>query len=246
MAGEPLVTVAAALVLGATHVLASHLRFLRYVPRSGFLSAAGGISVAYVFAHLLPDLAAAQEAVSEDAEGLLPFAEDHAYLVALAGLSLFYGVERASTSSRRTRHEPAGEDATSPAVFWFSTATFALYNGMIGYLLVHGEQESWNELALFVVALGLHFVINDSGLREHHKRAYSDVGRWVLAGAVLCGWLVGQATEISEQALGLLLAFIAGGVILNVLKEEVPGDREARFMPFAVGALAYAILLQAL
>ncbi len=40
---------------------------------------------------------------------------------------------------------------------------------------------------------------------------------------------LGLATEISESALGMLLAFLRGDLILNVLKEELPDEREIRF-----------------
>ena len=90
----------------------------------------------------------------------------------------------------------------------------------------------------------MHFVVNDFGLREHHKTAYEHVGRWVIAAAVLAGWLVGVLTEIPERAIALVLAFIAGGVVLNVMKEELPGERLARFGPFVAGAALYAALLQ--
>lgn len=46
-------------------------------------------------------------------------------------------------------------------------------------------------------------------------------------------------------ALAALFAFLAGGVILNVLKEELPEERESRFSAFAGGALLYAALLLA-
>ncbi len=42
----------------------------------------------------------------------------------------------------------------------------------------------------------------------------------------------------------MIIAFIGGGVVLNVFKEELPGERRARFLPFAAGAAAYAALLQ--
>ncbi len=35
-------------------------------------------------------------------------------------------------------------------------------------------------------------------------------------------------------------------MILNVLKEELPAERESRFWPFAFGATAYAALLLSL
>ncbi|MDQ3783894.1 MAG: hypothetical protein M3360_03310 [Actinomycetota bacterium] len=51
-------------------------------------------------------------------------------------------------------------------------------------------------------------------------------------------------TEISELALEVLIAFLGGGVILNVLQEELPEERQSRFalrpdsLPIAVLPLA--------
>jgi zinc transporter ZupT len=56
---------------------------------------------------------------------------------------------------------------------------------------------------------------------------------------------VGLVTEISEAALGVLFAFLAGGVIMNVLKEELPEERESRFWAFVLGAGLYAGVLLA-
>jgi uncharacterized membrane protein YeaQ/YmgE (transglycosylase-associated protein family) len=237
-------SLAAALALAVVHLLAGQLRFLHGVPRSRWLSAAGGISVAYVFAHLLPELGEGQRRVADEAPGVLPFLEDHVYLVALVGLAVFYGVERSSLESRRARRAKGGQDQTGGAAYWLSIASFATYNALIGYLLVRGEAETARSLLLFTLALAVHFVVNDYGLREHHKDAYRQLGRWLLAVGVLAGWLAGVLTHISEAALALVLAFIAGGVVLNVLKEELPGERRARFWSFALGAFAYASLLQ--
>jgi hypothetical protein len=38
---------------------------------------------------------------------------------------------------------------------------------------------------------------------------------------------------------------MAGGVILNVLKEELPEERQSKFWAFALGAAIYAALLVA-
>ena len=50
--------------LGLVHLGAGKLRFLDSVPRSRWLSFASGISVAYVFAHLLPEVAEGQHALA--------------------------------------------------------------------------------------------------------------------------------------------------------------------------------------
>ena len=240
----------AAVVLAAVHLMGGKLRFLAGVPRSRWLSAFAGVSVAYVFVHLLPELADGQEAIDgrgagdEAGEPILGFLEHHVYLAALLGLAIFYGVENHSLASRRKRRDLAGDDRTSDQAFWLSIGSFAVYNAIVGYLLLRGELQELTALVLYTVALAVHFVINDFGLREHHKEAYERVGRWLIAAGVLVGWVLGVATEISERVIALVIAFIGGGVILNVLKEELPGERRAYFLPLAAGAALYTVLLQ--
>ena len=175
---------------------------------------------------------------------LLEFLEHHVYLMALLGLIVFYAVEQRSLASRREQHARAGEDRTDGRVFWLSIASFAVYNAIIGYLLLRGDLGELSALALYTSALVVHFVVNDVGLREHHKHAYEHAGRWIIALAVLAGWLVGVMTHIPERVIALLVAFIAGGIVLNVLKEELPGERRARLAPFLGGAILYTCLLQ--
>lgn len=237
-------TLCAAAGLSLVHIFAGHLRFLDVIPRSGWLSFAGGISVAYVILHLLPELGEAQEVVDEAAGGILGALENHVYLLVLLGLTMFYGLERAAKQSRDSREESGGKDQTEPAVFWLHIASFAIYNAIIGYLLV--ERETLLALAVFFIAMALHFVVNDYGLREHHKDAYDRIGRWVIAAAVFAGWTLGVTFEVPETVLFIPVAFIGGGVILNVLKEELPEERESRFGAFALGVVAYSALLLAL
>ena len=52
--------------LGGIHLFGAKLRFLDETPRSRWLSAAGGVSVAYVFVHVLPELAEGQRSVADD------------------------------------------------------------------------------------------------------------------------------------------------------------------------------------
>lgn len=227
--------VAAALVLAALHLLAGHLAFLDRVPRSGVLSAAGGISVAYVIVHLLPELAEHQESISAQSSAVLATVERHVYLLTLTGLAVFYGLERWCQNARGHRGT-ASASATA-----FSFVTYGAYNALIGYLLVRRE----GGLVLFAVAMGLHFVVNDHGLRAHHAGAYHRYGRWLVSTAVVVGALVGVTTPVPQAVIGWLLAFVGGGTILNVLKEELPDERESRFGAFAAGAAGYTAILLA-
>ena len=238
-----LLSVVLAAGLAGVHLLSGRLQILGVSPRSRWLSAAGGVSVAYVFVHLLPDLAEEQETIREATRESLSFLEYHVYLVALVGLATFYGLERAAKVSRGKERSAGRDDSTGGGVFWLHTASFAAYNGLIGYLLLHREDPGSGSLVLFAFAMGVHFVVNDYGLRRDHKAAYDRVGRWLLAAAVLAGWAVGLAYEVSEAALAVLFGFLAGGVIMNVLKEELPEESESRFWAFALGAALYSVVL---
>lgn len=244
MSATTLVILLTVLAFVLVHVFGGRLAFLSGTPRSVWLSAAGGVSVAYVFVHLLPDLAEHQEVIGERARdaGPLGAIESHAYLIALLGLGLFYGIERFVRSTVRPR---AGtEEQQAPlGVFWVHLGAFALYNVLIGYLLLHREEADFRGLLIYGIAMSLHFVVNDQGLRQQHGPTYHRYGRWVLAIAPVCGLLLGLATNVSALLLSALFAFLAGGVILNVLKEELPEDRQSRFSAFALGATCYAALL---
>ncbi|WP_256391333.1 hypothetical protein [Natronoarchaeum rubrum] len=231
-------TALAALALAAIHIAARRLRVSTNFPRSAWLSTAGGAAVAYVFVHVLPELNAGQATL----EGTVGFLEHHAYLVALGGFGTFYGVERLALIGR-DRAASDDPDDLDESIFWVHVGAFAGYNGLIGYLLVHRETPGTLSLVLFAVAMGLHFLVNDYGLRRHHERTYDRYGRWILALAVLCGWAIGLAVDVTEAAVAMLFAFLAGGVILNVVKEELPAERDGRFWAFALGATAYSAVL---
>ena len=246
MTGQDVVALVAALGLALLHLYAARVRRLEMIPRSLWLSMASGVSVAYVFVHLLPELAAGQVEVHSAVGGAVGWLEHHVYLMAMVGLSAFYGLERLAVRSRQAAEARTEASRPSTGVFWLHIGAFAIYNGLVGYLLVHREASGWQGLALFAVAMGLHFVVNDYGLSDHHQDLYRRRGRWLLASAILVGLGLGWITSVSELAVAMLFAFLAGGVIMNVLKEELPEQRQSRFWAFAVGAAAYTALLLAL
>jgi len=231
--------------LALIHLVASRFSLARAEPRSRWLSLAGGASVAYVFVHILPELKKGQD-VMVRADLPLDFLEHHAYIVALLGFVTFYGLERLATRSRRRSLAVTGADTTTPMVFWIHILSFACFNALVGYLLLHLEQPGPLSLSFFSVAMGAHFLVNDYGLRRHHQEAYDRSGRWLLALSVLLGYGIGLITPIHELMLAVLFALLGGGVILNVIKEELPQEQESLFWAFALGAALYTALLLSL
>ena len=228
-----------ALALVCTHLFAHHLKRLDGVPRSRWLSAAGGASVAYVFLHLLPEIAHGQEAALD---GFGALEERLAWLLALVGLVGFYALDvlvrrQRDAGGPALHHE--GAHRTGP--FWVHLGSFALYNVITGFLLT----EEGGSRVLFALALALHFLVVDYGLREDQLATWRRIGRWVVSSALLAGWLVGVLATPPEALIFGLIAFLGGGIVLNVLKEELPEERRSRLLPFLGGAAGYAGLLLA-
>ncbi|QJQ97091.1 hypothetical protein HIO72_09250 [Halomonas sp. PA5] len=231
------------LSLSLVHLFAGKLHYQNKIPRSAWLSFAGGVSVAYVFIHIFPELQEAQQTLGD--QGVIGFIEHHAYLVALFGLGVFYGLECwAKKHRKRAEAEDPGQESDT-GVFWIHIGAFALYNALIGYLLVFRET-AFLEILFFFLAMGFHFLVNDHALAQHHRHAYLSKGRWVLSAAVVVGWGIGWLIEVSEAITSTLYALLAGGLVLNVMKEELPEERQSRFWPFCIGATLCSMLLIAI
>lgn len=232
------------LLFVAVHMTTGRLSVLSARRRGMWLSASGGIAVAYVFLELLPELTE-HNAVLADFGGAAWLADQIVYLVALSGLLVFYGLELAVRTSRRRACAASGSDRAGEGVFWLHIAGFAVANLLIGYLLLHREIPGVVSLVLYAVALGVHLLGSDYGLVQHHRELYDRRARWWLAGSVAAGWIAGVLIELPEAAISLISAFLAGSIVMNVMKEELPEERDSDFGAFALGSLLYAAVILA-
>jgi len=226
--------------LVALHLLAPHLRRLPLVPERVSGSFAGGIAVSYVFLHLLPELAEGNEhlrAVFGEKEPPTPLVELGIFAVGLLGLVLFYGLERLADRGRGP--------ADGAGAFWVHLGSYAVYNAVITYTLPTTYRTGTAFAVLFTLAMGLHFLLSDRGLEEHYGERFVRRGpRLVLAAALVLGWgLAALFAPTSAVTVSMLVAFLAGSVLLNVFKEELPSARNSSFGWFLAGALLYAALL---
>ncbi|WP_205693803.1 hypothetical protein [Croceicoccus ponticola] len=104
-------------------------------------------------------------------------------------------------------------------------------NLLVGYLLLHREKAGQTSLVLYFVAMSLHFMASDYGMRGLSE-AYDRRGRRVISGAVALGWVLGLFIDLPPAGIGFLFAFLAGGIKLNTLKTELPENRSSRFGAF--------------
>ncbi|OGU23220.1 MAG: hypothetical protein A2580_09075 [Hydrogenophilales bacterium RIFOXYD1_FULL_62_11] len=233
-------TGAAALVFAATFLVGGRVHPFRSLirDRRSILSFGAGMSAAYVFVHVMPELHDARRAFVESIFTALRYEGMAIYFIALLGFLLFYGLEHQSNRLRGS----GAEGATGPA-FKLDISGFAAYVWLMAYLLVNHFGNSLVSIELYAIALTFHFLSLDHSLRHEHGDAYERVGRFVLAGMALLGWGMGQLFALPGHILALLVAFISGAIIVNALIMELPAGKDGRFLPFMAGGLVYGLIL---
>lgn len=227
----------ATVFLALVHVLVPRLRARVHGSGESALAAiGGGVSAAYVFIHLLPELARGNDVVGEalgDTSQISAVGEVALFAVAFAGFLVLYGLDHV-----------AARGGSEGGVFSVHLAVFAVYNGVITYSLPTQFDADVPVAVLFVVAMAVHFVIADRSLARNRGHRFSRVGRPVLAGGLVGGyvlaWLFAPTRTI---VVSVMLAVLGGFVLYNVLSDELPDERGVRFPIFAASATVYAGLL---
>lgn len=208
------------------------------------VSFSAGMAVAYVFVHLLPEIAEASEEFVEVTAGLqLPFPQLRVHAAALLGFMLFYGLEHMVNWSRlhNVRHD--AEHAAHSIHYRLLAGSYALYVFVVGYIMADRMEAGGGRLALFALAMGLHFLGLGHGLRRECQPLYDAWARHALAAAAIVGWAVALLTPLPESAAHTLLGFVAGSVIMNTVTSELPAEKEGRFFAFLFGGVVYTAIL---
>lgn len=223
------------------HFFSKYLSF-RIVPLRQFVSFTAGVGISYVFIHLLPQLEHAQTLLNIEMNWTTAnWLHYIVYLNALFGVVIFYALDRMIIKAWEVE-EKTNPNIIESNLFWAHIGFFALYNAMIGYLLTTQSESNSASLFLFFFAFGLHFMTNDWGLRNHHEKVYDTFGRAILSGSILFGFALGAVFDFQEYVVGLVEAFVTGAMILNVIKHELPSEREGSLKGFLIGVIGSSIL----
>jgi len=212
--------------------------------RRRFLSFAAGISVGYAFVHVLPALHDIRELQTQSPTHFkMLFPEYNIYLWTMAGFLVFYGLETLVAGPRRDAENRAGEDGGGARWQpWVHMGGFALYTWILTHMMVW-TGKGILALCLFAVAMGMHIFTITCGLSSHYHEVYDRRGAYLLALASLSGWASALTLNLPRPLLFSLVAFVAGGVVVNAAIAELPKEREGRYWSFLMGATAYTALL---
>jgi zinc transporter ZupT len=230
-------------IIIAAHLNIRKLTYFRTLHRKFWLSFFSGISVAYVFVHIFPELGKAQEYFYTTDFNFLHTLDYHAYLISLAGFLLFYGMEYFARKSYLTNIREKKSARVEDHIFWVHSFINISFNFMISYLIFDDEFPSQLGLILFFIAMLTHLMIMDYDSYGYNKELYQRYGRWIYICANLLGLFTAVIFDVSESIFLILFAFLGGGMILNVIKEELPEDKKSNYAGFLLGAIVYSAVL---
>jgi hypothetical protein len=208
------------------------------------VSFAAGVSVAYVFMGLLPELAEGSEVFVESVEHLHLTRPGYVvYAAGLVGFMLYWSLHHLVSRTRSQRLKDGRHITRSDVEFLLSLLGVAFYAWIVTYLLRERVEHGTRSIIPYAVAMALHFVSLRHGLRHEYGKLYDEFGKWVLALFCFLGWAMTLGLPLPATAVFPLLGFLAGSVIMSSTVGELPKGNEGRLWPFMFGGLAFAAVL---
>jgi len=182
-----------ALILGSAHVISPRIFGLRKHPeiQQAF---GGGLSVAYLFLHLIPSLDASNELVGS-----------RIYFVALLGFVAFYGLDvlfQPPRDAHPTKYH---------AYLW----VFFLYDGLLVFTLGLELPPTPILTLVFAVSLAVDVLNTDLELQEGFGKRFVKSGRWVLLAGVAGGYALSLVRRPHPVVVDIVTAALAGFMMFH-------------------------------
>ncbi len=209
-----------ALILGAAHVISPRVFGLQKHPERQ-RAFGGGLSVAYVFLHLLPSLDASGEVVGP-----------RIYFVALLGFVVFYGLD---VFFQPPKH-------THPTKYHAYLSMFFLYDGLLVFTLGLELPPTPILTLVFAVSLALDVLNTDIELQREHGARFVQTGRWVLFSGVAVAYALSLVRRPHPLVVDILTAALAGFIMFHTFNGQFPVSKNKKFPAFLAGLLTFWLL----
>ena len=212
------------------HLIAPWVARLPSRTQDRLASIGGGAAVAYVFVHLLPELAEGGKALTDlplTDYAPTPLVESGLFLLALVGMVILYSVEIVNDSGK----------ASSRLKYNVHLVAFALINVLYAYTMPSLLTTGIDYAVLFTFVIAMHALLGDRILARTHPSHFNHQDRWVGIVGVLVGFALALfVTPLSDLALAIPTALLGGGLLMTTFREELPAASKARLPWFLMGA----------
>lgn len=222
-------TIAVISIFIAIHLLARELYSQLFRSVRIAMSFSGGLAIAYVFFHLLPELN----------KGDLYLGQLPSHLLCLFGFLMFYGIQRLVWRSAHHWELPYQQ-----LIFWLQITFSCIYNFLLIYTIPEASTQNILSAILYIISIGLHLLANSNAHYEKHPRLFHHYGRYLLIGALIVGGAVKLGLGHENELLATsLMALLAGFLMFNIFARELPHQQETHYGWFVFGAALYVGLM---
>lgn len=198
--------------------------FLKKHPSLNSFSA--GISIAYVFLVLIPEVVISFDVSLE-----------RSMLLIVLGFTFFHII------LRYIKKEPDKEARSNFTELEHVFVTI-IFNILLGYSIVEIFDTSFKDgLVLFIVLL-LHTIFLHGN--HIHKKKFSDLENYktrLIIAAPTVGGIAATLGILSDELRNNVLALAAGAIIYIAIREELPEDKKGRPLMFLAGVISVAFLV---
>ncbi|MAE42882.1 hypothetical protein CMO93_03860 [Candidatus Woesearchaeota archaeon] len=186
-----------------------------------FISFAAGVSIAYIFLVLLPEIYSGAITINR----LI-------FLAVLFGFAIFHIIEK------YIRQNFTGQALRKEHRFVHSATSF-IYFLIVGFLLVKVTGTNILNGTLLFIPIMLHIVIDSlprRATKKHHLRALH-------ASSAFLGAVSATFIEVGNTGNMILLGIVGGALLYTVIRESLPKDREGKPLYFITGLLLFTVII---
>ena len=138
-------------------------------------------------------------------------------------------------------------DDAPPLAVWLQLSSFVAINYLYAYSLPSLITTGIGYGVLFTVAISAHVLLMDRYAAAHHPQRFRRRNRWIGSAALVLGLLHALVFHpVDALTLAMATAFLGGGLLMAVFRDELPDARQAR-LPWLLagcGGMGGLLLLQ--
>jgi hypothetical protein len=187
------------------------------------LSFSAGVSVTYVFLHLLPHFSLA--AVQSD---------EFLFLFLLFGFIFIHLVEKYI-------YQHSSNEIIDNRLEHVNQSTSVIYHVILGFVIYDFAQQGVIDALLLFIPILIFTAVSTLPLRRHSNSLIKFFGsQSTLFGVILAYSFV---DIIQKNVQNALIGFVIGGLVFSVIRHSLPKDKDGKPLLFILGVIIYASIV---
>jgi len=217
------IAIAIGIILGGLHYFSENIELTAESKRYRIISFGAGISIAYLFLHLLPH-------TYEAAIHL----EEAVFIFLLLGFALFHLSEK-YIYQHRDKEKQARELKEIHSIMFF------IYHFFIGIVIADKFETGILEGSLFVIPVALQTGLSTVSLSKIHSEIRESIAiKIILSLSTLIGVVFAIIIHVPDIANNILVSFIAGLLLYVIVKEFLPEKEKGKPLFFIFGLALFS------